>query len=140
MSGLSAFLAQNVLPAENEKYVASKRSVDNGEPVEWELRCITSAEDEQLRKKCRKRTPGRRKQQPTVTTDTDEYLGELGAACVVYPNLADAELQNSFGVLGAPALLKAMLLPGEYADLLEKIQEMNGFDITFEDEVEEAKN
>ena len=42
--------------------------------------------------------------------------------------------------MGADALLKTMLSPGEYADYLSKIQEVNGFDVTLQDEVEEAKN
>ncbi|MHB8064466.1 MAG: phage tail assembly chaperone [Ruminiclostridium sp.] len=33
-----------------------------------------------------------------------------------------------------------MLKPGEYADFLSKIQEVNGFDVTMEELVEEAKN
>lgn len=52
----------------------------------------------------------------------------------------DAELQNSYGVMGADALLKVMLTPGEYADYLTKIQEVNGFDISFDEKVDEAKN
>ena len=52
MSNLSCFLAQNVIKEELVKYIASKRFVENGKPAEWELGCITSDEDEQLRKKC----------------------------------------------------------------------------------------
>ena len=52
----------------------------------------------------------------------------------------DAELQNSYGVMGADALLKKMLKPGEYAAYLEKVQEINGFNETFDEKVEEAKN
>jgi hypothetical protein len=33
-----------------------------------------------------------------------------------------------------------MLKPGEYADLLAKVQEINGFNESFEDKVEQAKN
>jgi len=42
--------------------------------------------------------------------------------------------------MGEEALIKKMLLPGEYADYLGKIQEINGFDISFEDKKDEAKN
>ena len=61
-------------------------------------------------------------------------------ACTVFPNLNDAGLQDSYKVMGAEALLKAMLTPGEYADYLNKVQEICGFDITLQDEVDEAKN
>ncbi len=142
MGNLSAFLAQNALKVENVKYVVSKRFVDeNGEPIPWEIRCITSTEDEAIRKACTKRVPipGKRNQF-TQEIDYNLYLGKLAAACTVFPNLNDVELQNSYGVMGADALLKTMLTPGEYADYLTKIQEVNGFEVTFEDAVEEAKN
>jgi len=42
-------------------------------------------------------------------------------------NLDDIELQNSYGVMGADALLKTMLTPGEYPEYMEKVQEVNGF-------------
>lgn len=142
MGNLSGFLAQNALKVENVKYVVSKRFLDeNGQPIPWEIRCITSTEDEALRKACTKRVPvpGKRNQF-TPETDYNLYLGKLAAKCTAYPNLDDAELQNSYGVMGADALLKTMLTPGEYADYLTKVQEVNGFEVTFEDAVDEAKN
>ena len=42
--------------------------------------------------------------------------------------------------MGADILLKTMLTPGEYADYLTKIQEINGFEVSFEEAVDEAKN
>lgn len=42
--------------------------------------------------------------------------------------------------MGAEALLKKMLLPGEYAQYLQFIQTINGFDVGLEEAVEEAKN
>lgn len=142
MSNLSAFLVQNVEKTENIKYVVSKRFLDeNQKPIEWEVRCVTSSEDEELRRNCTKRVrvPGK-KNQFTNETDYNLYLGKLAAACTVYPNLNNAELQSNYGVMGADSLLKAMLLPGEYANYLTKVQEVNGFDIDFDEMVEEAKN
>lgn len=142
MGNLSAFLAENAIKIENVKYVASKRFIDDdGNPMEWEIGCITSQEDESLRKAYTKRIqiPGKRNQF-TTETDYNLYLGKLAAKCTVFPNLNDAELQNSYGVMGDDALLKAMLTPGEYADYLAKIQEVNGFDTSFDEKVDEAKN
>lgn len=142
MGNLSAFLAQNALQVENIKHVVSKRFVDEkGNSIPWEIQCITSSEDEALRKACTKKVqvPGK-KGQFTQETDYNLYLGKLAAKCTVFPNLNDAELQNSYGVMGDDALLKLMLKPGEYADYLTKIQEINGFDVTFEEAVDEAKN
>ena len=81
-----------------------------------------------------------KKSQYTQETDYNLYLGKLASRCTAFPNLNDAELQNSYGVMGADALLKTMLLPGEYADYLAKIQEVNGFDVTFDEKVDEIKN
>lgn len=142
MSTLSAFLSQNAIKDDNLKHVVSKRFVDkDGNPMEWEIKGITSTEDEELRKACTKRVPmpGKRGQF-TQETDFNLYLGKLAAACTVFPNLNDAALQDSYKVMGADVLLKTMLKPGEYADFLQKIQEINGFDITMEDMIDEAKN
>ena len=142
MGNLSAFLAENALKVENIKHIVSKRFVgEDGTPMEWEIACITSSEDEQLRKDCTKRVqvPGK-KNQFTQETDYNLYLGKLAAKCTVFPNLLDAELQDSYGVKGDDALLKTMLTPGEYAEYLTKIQEVNGFDISFDEKVDEVKN
>lgn len=141
MNNLSAFLAQNAVQDEKIKYAASKRFVDNGKPVEWELQPVTSEEDEQIRKFCTKKVqiPGRRGQY-TLETDFEKYLGMLAAKCVVYPNLNATELQDSYGVMGADAVLKKMLKAGEYQELLKKIQEINGFDVSMEDLVDDVKN
>ena len=139
---LSAFLAKNALRIENIKYAVSKRFIDeNKMPIEWEIKTITGTEDEALRKTCAKRVPiPNKKNQYQREIDYDMYLGKLAVACTVFPNLNDVELQNSYNVMGADALLKTMLTPGEYADYLTKIQEICGFETTLQDEVEEAKN
>ena len=64
----------------------------------------------------------------------------LAVQCVKYPDLNNAELQNSYGVMGAVTFLKTMLKPGEYQDLLKKVQEINGFDVGQDELVEQAKN
>lgn len=141
MSNLSAFLAQNAKDNETVKHVVSKRFVEDGKPVEWELQSVTSEEDEQIRKSCTQKVQvAGKKGQYTQETDFEKYLGLLAAKCIVYPNLNAAELQDSYGVLGADTVLKKMLKPGEYQDLLKKIQEVNGFDIGLDELVEEAKN
>ena len=142
MSDLSMFFAENAVKEENVKYAASKRFLTkDNKAVEWELCCITSKEDEEIRKSCTKKVPvPGRKGQFTSETDGNLYLGKLAARCVVFPNLNDAALQNSYGVMGSDNLLKAMLKSGEYSDLIVKVQEINGFDTDMDEQVEEAKN
>lgn len=42
--------------------------------------------------------------------------------------------------MGAEALLKTMLTPGEYADYAAKVQEVCGFETSMEELVSDAKN
>ena len=141
MSDFAIFMAGNALKEETTKYVASKRFAVKGKPVEWEIRAIDSDKDEALRKECTKRVPipGKRNQF-NQETDTDKYIAKMCVACTVYPNLNDAELQDSYGVKSADALLKKMLLPGEYTEYKAKIMEVNGYDLSMEELVDEAKN
>ena len=139
---LSAFLAENALAVENVKFAASKRFMgDDGKPMLWEIKTITGTEDEALRKSCAKRVPiPGKKNQYQKETDYDMYLGKLAVACTVFPDLNNKELQDSYKVMGADALLKTMLTPGEYADYVQKVQEVCGFDTSLQDEVVEAIN
>ena len=141
MSNFAAFMAGNANNVENVKYVVSKRFVDNKKPIEWELKAIGSDLDEAIRKECTKKVPinGKRGQY-TQETDTDKYIAKMCVNCIVYPNLNDAELQDSYGVMGAEELLKKMLLPGEYTELKAKVMEVNGYDMSMEELVDEAKN
>jgi hypothetical protein len=141
MSDFSVFMAGNAAKNETVKYIASKRFTNKGKPVEWELKAIDSDLDEAIRKECTKKVPiaGKRGQY-TQETDTDKYISKMCVACTVYPNLNDAELQDSYGVKSGDALLKKMLLPGEYTDFKTKVMEVNGYDMSMEELVDEAKN
>jgi hypothetical protein len=139
---LTAFLSQNAVKIENTKVVVSKRFVDeNKKPIQWEIRALNAGEDEDIRKSATRKipVPGRRGQyQPE--TDINLYLAKMAAACTVFPNLFDAELQDSYNVKTPEDLLRAMLTSGEYADFLQTIQNMNGYDVSTEEMVEDAKN
>ena len=141
MSDFSVFMAGAKDIEETTKYVASKRFVENKKPVEWELKTISSSLDEAIRKECTKKVPvvGKRGQY-TQEVDTDRYVGKLCVACTIYPNLNDAALQDSYGVKSGDELLKKMLLPGEYTEYKAKVMEVNGYDMSMEELVDEAKN
>lgn len=141
MANLSCFLKKNAVPLKNVKYVASKRFVDTDKtPVEWEIRIIDNDVDELIRKECTKTVPTGKRGQRTQELDTDKYAAKLCAACTVFPNLNDASLQDDYGVKSADALLKKLLTPGEYTEYRAKVLEVNGYDMTMEDLVDEAKN
>ena len=141
MSDFSVFMAGANTAIDTVKYVASKRFKEKGKPVEWELKAVNSSLDEAIRKDCTKKVPivGKRGQY-NQETDTDKYIGKLCVACTVYPNLNDAELQDAYGVKSGDELLKKMLLPGEYTEYKAKIMEVNGYDLSMEELVDEAKN
>ena len=141
-NGLLAFLSENAIKAENIKYVASKRFIGaDKSPIEWELRVLTSEEDEALKKNCKKKVfvPGTR--DAKIELDSDKYAEELICACVVYPNLNDAALQDSYGAVGSGQLIRKMLTPGEYTDLYLMVSQANGFEVGMDDKkINHAKN
>ena len=137
---LSSFFRENAVKTEEVKYVVSTRFVDkNKKPVEWILKPVSSQTDEDLRRQSTIRTKNATGQYQT-DLDVNKYIGLLAVACTVYPNLNDANLQNSYNVMGADSLLKTMLLPGEYANYLLKVQEICGFDQKIDNMIKQAKN
>ncbi|MFS0727036.1 phage tail assembly chaperone [Paenibacillus sp. 1P07SE] len=140
MSDLSLFFAQNAGPEVLEEFVVSERYKDaKGVAVPWKLRSMTEAENEECRKASTRRVKGKNgTYSPEI--NYDDYLAKLTVASVVFPNLKDAELQKSYQVLGSESLLRTMLLPGEYASLVQKVQELNGYDKDINELVDDVKN
>lgn len=139
---LSAFLAQNAKKIDNTTYVVSDRFTDpeTGKPMPWEICCITAQENVNIRKTCMRTIPvPGKKGQFTQEFDANAYLAKVCVRCTVFPNLNDAELQNSYGVMGAEALITTMLTPAEFEDFSTKVLQVNGFQ-TGDELVEEAKN
>ena len=70
-----------------------------------------------------------------------QYIQKMIAASVVMPDLYDKELQDSYGVTTPEELLLAMVdNPGEYNDLASFVQKFQGFNVSFEEKVDKAKN
>lgn len=143
MSNLSQFMKQNKVKKENVEYVATKSLIDqNGEPLIWTLKPLTTKENDAIRDDCTKEVPIPGKSNVfRQKLNTSKYIAKMICASVVEPNLNDKELQDSYGVMGTEELLKEMVDdPGEYADLALFIQEFNGFTANMDEKVEEAKN
>ncbi len=140
-NSLSAFFAQNAKKIDNIKVAVSDRFVDgDGNPIEWEVKCITAAENTMLRRDCMKTVPvPGRKGQTTQALDTAAYMAKVVVGCTVFPNLNDSELQQSYHVNGAENLITAMLTPAEFDDYSLKVMEHCGFQ-TGDELVTEAKN
>lgn len=103
------------------------------------IEAISEKENDRLKKaatKTRIAKGGRR----ISDLNTDLYADQLIVRCVVSPDLDNAELQEFYGTQGDPAgTLKSMLLSGEYAEVTEKLFELNGFGDDENDYEEEVK-
>ena len=143
MSQFTKFMKANEKVRENGFYAPTKSLCDeDGKPLEWEFRHITSGENESIREECTIEVQVKGKPnlyRPRV--QTGKYIRKMIVESVVVPDLLDRELQNSYGVERAEDLLLAMVDdPGEYNDLAAFVQKFQGFDTSFEDKVNEAKN
>ncbi len=137
---LKAFFKEAAIQPENLMVVISPRFVGaDSAPLEWELRPLEEKENAAIKQSCiSKRII---KGQRSSNFDGPLYTLRMTAASVVYPDLRDAELQQSYGVVGAEALLQAMLLPGEMTELQQQVQIVNGYDIDkLAEEMDEVKN
>lgn len=134
---LAAFLKQNKVEVGNIKFAASQSFLDEkGNPIEWTLRPMTSKAAESIRKACQSYGRGGK-----VIVDSSKFNRMVAAYCTVEPNLNDAELQDSYGVMGAEDLIVEMLdNDGEYQAYVKKCMEISGYNQNDAELVEEAKN
>ncbi|MGM9552552.1 MAG: hypothetical protein ACI3XA_09895 [Clostridia bacterium] len=137
MSGLELFLKENKIKRENVFFPATKSLCDEkGEALMWELRSITTDEDEAIRKDCIREIKGR-----GTRFDYGAYMRKIAVASVVFPPLYNASLQDSYCVTSPEDLLVALIdKPGEYQEFIKKVQSINGFDIAMSERIEKAKN
>ena len=140
VKSFDAFLKTNKIAKENEFIPVSESFKDEkGNTILWEVRQLTNEEMKFIKKKCVKQVKDKRGG-VSVETDSDKMVGLMAATSTVYPDLKNAELQNSYGVYGEVELLEAMLSAGELLAYEQEVNRINGFDISFDDKVEEAKN
>lgn len=143
MSNLSLFMKQNKKIKENVKFAATTSLLDeNGEPLEWEIKPITTKQNLEIKEQCTIEVPIPGKfgvYRPK--TDNQKYLSKLIAASVVYPDLHNKELQDSYGVMTPEELVNEMVdSAGEFNNLVEFIQKISGFNISINEKVKNAKN
>jgi len=126
---------------ENVKEVNSERLKDaEGKPIPFEIRPLGEDIVDSLRKACTKRVKSKARGAKEDIVDTDLLAAKLITESVVFPPLKSVELQESYGVMGAEALAKKMLLFGEYSNLTAKVYEISGLNDDFDELVDDAKN
>lgn len=137
---LRAFFAQNAEHISNRKLVVSNRFRDeNGQPIEWEIRALTAGDRQDIRAAAL--TIGTVTKGTAVKMHFDSAKSNkmLAAAAVVFPDLKDAALQDSYGVMNDVELIGKMLYEDELNKLIEAVNELAAGTAPEELE-EEAKN
>lgn len=126
---MRTFFKENVEQLTNKKYVASDRIKDeNGNPVEWELRHVNNKVMNDIKRRA-----------ANGSNVIDEAL-EMCVHAIVYPDLRDSELQDSYGV-NKPADLLCELLSAAELDRIEIfVMDMNGYNEDLTSMVDNAKN
>lgn len=132
MSTIKSFLKQNKKHSENIKL-----KLDSFEE-EIELRIITGREYDRIQDKCYVNRAGLKgRQEPKL--DMAKFNNLLCSASMVVPDLQDAELQASYGVVGEQDLYGEMFTFAEHLKILNAITSTSGFN-DFNELVDEAKN
>ena len=132
---LTAFLKDNVAnPFQEVEFIVSDRFKDDEGPVAWKLRAM-SPDNALLASDKATVVSGKHSD-----FRTSIYFKNVVTETVVYPNLRDKELQDSYGVVDPGQLLNKMLNSAEFSKLLEKCLEINGLNKNFEDLKTEVKN
>lgn len=136
------FMKKNKKTRENVFYPATKSLCDeNGNPLMWELKAISTKENDRIRESCTMEVPVKGKpNQYREKMNTSTYINKMMCAAIVFPDLNNKDLQDSYGVMSAEDLLKELVDDaGEYSDLMEQVQKISGF-TTLQEDVDYAKN
>lgn len=114
--------------------VCNDIKTEKGNVVKWKLRPLDTSEEEIIRQDSMENGPA------GLRLNMNKYIARLISASVIYPNLYDAALQDSYHCKTPEELLKQIVnVPGEYSALAKLVQEKNGFK-SLNDEVNTAKN
>lgn len=132
---LTAFLKNNVVdPYEEVEFIVSDRFKDEEGVIAWKLRAM-SPDNALLATDSATVVIGKKSD-----FKTSVYFKNVVAETVVYPNLRDKELQDSYGVMEPAQLLNKMLNSAEFNKLLKECLKINGLDKNFDDLKTEVKN
>lgn len=130
MSRLSSFLKTNVKDSERTKdvYVSDRFS----EPITIKLLSPKELS------RCQEKAVTIRNKQPHF--DSNVYSMELIKTSIIEPDLRNAELQDSYGVMSEEELLNEMFTGAEFVKITTIVNEFNSLDESINDKIKEAKN
>lgn len=93
------------------------------------IKSLTATELKEIQKRHTRKVLNKQTRTVTVDSDADAISDDLIVSSIVVPDLNNAQLQKSWGVVANPGkLLRKMLLAGQYGKLAEKVQTLSGFD------------
>jgi len=112
--GQECFYKENRKDRVEREILLTERLTGDGGQMIFRIRPMSQRENEDIWKRCGE--------------DEKRYERAVLAESVVFPDLKDAALQNSYGVAGAERLLTKLLLAGEYDRLRMAVEAINGGD------------
>lgn len=140
---IELFMSSNLKPIPDIEYQATDRLIDpeTGEPVVWKLRPISTEELTRIQKKHTRPVFHKEIGRAVQEVDAVAIGEELACACIVWPDLKDAKLQESYGVRGEIKTLRAILSSSkDYSRMMDKVNEITSAEEMDEDDIGEAKN
>ncbi len=129
MNDLEKFLTLPDVSEIEEEVSVSKRL------GKFKVKAMTSDEFGEYQKRSRGKV-----NKKGVDFDSTKFNLLIVAGQTIQPNFNNAELLKKAGCATATELIKKKLLPGEIAELADKITELSGFETDRDEEIEEAKN
>ena len=106
-----AFYKENARAFRERECSIAPRFQQDGKEMLWKIRGISQAENAEIWKKSGE--------------NPKRYESMVLAASVVFPDLKGADLQDSYGVMGAENLLEKMLTAGEFSTLQDAVEAVN---------------
>lgn len=121
---LNGFFKNKAKQVDDVRVVVSERFLDEetGKPWEWVLHPLSTKAVEEITKKntVTKLVDGKKVKE----TNEENLNADLLEKVVLFPQLNDAKLQDSYGVTNVNDLLGAMLYPGETQVLIQALQDV----------------
>lgn len=133
--------ADFMMDAFDESPEVEKDLTMGGKTKKMKFKAIPAGKGDEIRKKNRKVEfiNGAK----IFETNQDGFIADLIIETTVFPDLKNAELQEAWGVRGSRELLAAMktkMTDGEYSDWSKVVNDINGYNKSMNQLIDEAKN
>ena len=148
---IERFYADNQVKKDYEEvFVTESFVTESGDVIPWKIKPLTFDEHERIINSRNVTVQEKDKRTGTITYRTieTEYIAAICAQAVVFPDLSDKGLQDSFSrktgnrITSKIELIKNMLTIGELSNLAEVVTEISDLGDTtkFDNPIEQVKN